>query len=137
MKKKTISRLLPAAIFLTGIVMLTSCDHAQVLIVQAGGESNNSITLYGNREMKGRGASAGPKKVVVRTPRNDTTRRTFYFDMGSWSDTDLDRLAGNIDSIVITNSNGTERLKEKDALKAYLREHRRGVVHSELLLAAK
>lgn len=134
MKKTNISQLLSVAVFLTGMGVLPGCDHAQVMMVEATGENNSSIVLYGNLAMTGR---MYPGKIVVRTPQNDTTSRTFYFGMGNWSDAELDRLAGNIDSIVITNSNGTQRLNDKAALKAYFLDHRRGVAHSKLLLKAE
>ncbi|MGJ7031558.1 hypothetical protein [Niabella hirudinis] len=134
MKKRTINALLFVAIFLIGIGVLPGCDYAQVMIVQATGEKNSSIVLYGNLAMTGR---MYPGKIVVRTPQNDTTRRTFYFGMGNWSDAELDRLAGHIDSIVITNSHGIERMHDKAILKAYFQDHRSGMAHSELLLKAE
>ncbi|SDD89298.1 hypothetical protein [Niabella drilacis] len=137
MKKRTINQLLAVTVFLTGTGVLPGCDHAQVMMVQATGENNSSIVLYGNREMTGGRSAGDPGKIVVRTPQQDTTSRKFYFGMGNWSDAALDRLAGNIDSIVITNSNGVERLNEKEALKTYLRAHCKGWAHSELLLEAK
>jgi len=136
MKKRTINPLLSVVVFLTGTGVLPACDHAQVMTVQATG-NNSSIVLYGNREMAGRGDAGSPEKIVIRVPQNNTNSRTFYFGMGPWNDADLDRLAGNIDSVVITNSNGTERLKDKSTLKAYLLDHRKGMAHNALLLEAK
>ncbi|MBO9617955.1 MAG: hypothetical protein J7539_02875 [Niabella sp.] len=134
MKKKSIIQLLLFIVVPIGIGLLQGCDYAQIMILQATGENGDSIVLYGNRMIAG---ASYPGKIVIRVPQNDTTRKTFYFGRGNWSDASLERLADNIDSLVITNNNKIKRLTGKAILKVYLQDHCKGFAHNELVLEAK
>ncbi|MCD2421937.1 hypothetical protein LQ567_04135 [Niabella pedocola] len=125
------------AIVLGGICILTGCDPVQVMNIQATGKKNTSVVLYGNKSLTGTAAAADTGKILIRVPQGDITSRRLYFERGGWSDADLDTLIRDIDSVTITNQQGTERLNDKNALKAYLQAHRSGFARNELTLEAK
>ncbi len=130
-------RLPVMAIAFTGTILFAGCYHAQMMRLRATGEKNTSIVLYGNKPLTGERAAGDTGQIVIRVPQGNTTSREFYFGMGNWSDADLEALVDNIDSVIITGSNGIERLNDKSALKTYLQAHCGGFGHNELKLEAK
>lgn len=125
-------------IILIIFVGLVSCGDPGKRITLKCTSPNTSITIYGDstiipmgHEKKGRGIL----RVAAESYSSD--QQIFRFGMGTWHDPSLIKFSRHIDSIVIINTNGVQRMTDSTAIQSFLKEHRSGSYQNFITIEAQ
>jgi len=119
------------------IFILPGCDPAKTLTLKVSKKGNASIYLYGHQSVLPIWNQQGAGKIIIKVSANDTTKQSFYYELGGWSNEGIAKLASNIDSIVFYNGVNRRILKTKPELESYFKKHRGGYLNSVLKIKAK
>ena len=119
------------------ILLISSCDPAKLLIINAGDKENTSITVYTNSAILPLDNKEGPAKMIIRVTYNDTTKKRFNYGIGNWPNSAITELTANIDSIIFKNNNSKTVLSDKAEMEKYLQQHRHGYAGSILTIGSK
>jgi len=139
-------------VIVTSLIIVSCGDPGKWLIIKASSKPGVSVTIYTHKKLfkpwdYPRENVDSTKQVVIDTDnliihiasqnihyKSDTT---FDFGIGVWDDTVLEDFVSKTDSIVICNSNGTNRLNTKIKIKDYARNHLSGFANHILTIEAK
>lgn len=122
-------------LFIMGL--LTACDPAQTLIIEASNKSNVSVTIYCNGGISSRFATDS-SKMIVKVPNDSLGNKiTYSYGIGGWGPENISVLTQKIDSVIVNNSNSRLTLTDKESINKYFLKNLSGFANSILTIKAQ
>jgi hypothetical protein len=120
-------------------IPLVSCvgDPGRSIILRVT-KNNTSVSIYGDSTITPGGHENDWKGVMrAAAPADSSNEMKFHFGMGTWNDPYLIKFSRHIDSIVIVNSNGVEKMADSLIIQDFLIKHRSGLYKNIITIEAK
>lgn len=122
------------------LVFLCCCDPAKIILIKTQNSSNSQVTFYGNGIFnRDKYVSEDTLGITHYSPffeKREDDKKTLFFGLGGWSDQDISRLAHELDSIEIVNSDNSRRIIYQNQIEEFLRDNRRGIANHVIKIEA-